>query len=92
MSFKLLFSQSSPLDTTVVYGTTGHPLYDIETENSTVQKITVVRKLDLSTQDLSFSPKGGEIADFASLFFLGQIEGKRTRHVRNKRLRGSIGI
>lgn len=49
MSPKLLFTQSSPLDTTIVYETTGHPLYEIETENGTIQKITVVRKLDLST-------------------------------------------
>jgi hypothetical protein len=48
MSTKLLFTQSSPLDATVVYETTGHPLYEIETENSTIQKVTVVRKLDLS--------------------------------------------
>lgn len=49
MSLKLLFSQSSPLNTTVTYETTGHPLYEIETESTTVQKTTVVRKLDLST-------------------------------------------
>lgn len=48
MSTKLLFAQSSPLDTTVIYETTGHPLYEIETETSTIQKVTVVRKLDLS--------------------------------------------
>lgn len=48
MSTKLLFTQTSPLETTVIYETTGHPLYEIETEYSTVQKTTVVRKLDLS--------------------------------------------
>lgn len=48
---KLLFTQSSPLDTAVVNEATGHSLYEIETENNKVQKITVVRKLDLSTSD-----------------------------------------
>jgi hypothetical protein len=54
MSSKLLFTQSSPLNTTAVYDATGHTLYEIETENSTVQKVTVVRKLDLSTLNLCF--------------------------------------
>ena len=48
MSFKLLFTQSSPLDTFVINEATGNPLYEIETENNKVQKTTVVRKLDLS--------------------------------------------
>lgn len=48
MPTRLLFTESSPLDTKVISETTGHPLYEIETENSTIQKTTVVRKLDLS--------------------------------------------
>lgn len=58
MSLKLLFAQNSPLDTTVTNTATGHPLYEIETENNRVQKITVVRKLDLSTSN--FSEKVGD--------------------------------
>ena len=54
MSTKLLFVESSPLDTTVIYETTGHPLYQIETENGAIQKTTVVRKLDLSTYNLCY--------------------------------------
>lgn len=50
MSSKLHFTQSSPLDTVVINDATGHPLYEIETENNRVQKTTIVRKLDLSTQ------------------------------------------
>ena len=49
MSTKLLFTQTSPLETTVIYETTGRPLYEVETENGKIQKTTVVRKLDLST-------------------------------------------
>ena len=61
MSSKLLFTQSSPLDTTIANEATGNPLYEIETENNKVQKITVVRKLDLSASSshffFSFHPK-----------------------------------
>jgi hypothetical protein len=54
MSSKLLFTQSSPLDTILIYEATGRPLYEIETENGTIHKTTVVRKLDLSTQGPCF--------------------------------------
>lgn len=63
MSLKLLFTQSSPLDTTVITETTGHPLYEIETENNKVQKITVVRKLDLGMSNFFLARWRGEIID-----------------------------
>ena len=76
MSSKLLFTQSSPLDTAVVYGPGGNPLYEIETEVNTVQKITVVRKLDLSTSELASSLTGG----LRLIIFVpfGQIVAKKT--------------
>ena len=57
MSSKLLFTQSSPLSTTVITETTGLPLYEIETESSTIQKTTVVRRLDLSMPNFFFIPR-----------------------------------
>ncbi|KAF9653257.1 hypothetical protein BDM02DRAFT_3107825 [Thelephora ganbajun] len=62
MLSKLLFTKCSPLDTTVVYGTSGHPLYEIETESSTIQKTTVVRKLDLNRGEENLPHTNEEIA------------------------------
>jgi hypothetical protein len=59
MPTKLVFTKSSPLETTVVSEATGLPLYEIETENGTVQKTTIVRKLDLSASDLCFFVQKG---------------------------------
>lgn len=59
MSTKLVFTKTSPLETTVVFEATGLPLYEIETENGTIQKTTIVRKLDLSTSDLCFFVQKG---------------------------------
>lgn len=75
MSPKLLFTQSSPLDTTVVYETTGHVLYEIETENSAIQKVTVVRKLDLSTSDF-FLLFEGKVANERSPLFSTRPRGR----------------
>lgn len=62
MSSKLLFTQSSPLGTTVFNEATGNALYEIETESNTIQKTTVVRKLDLNRGEENIPHTNEEIA------------------------------
>ncbi|KAF9784344.1 hypothetical protein BJ322DRAFT_843293 [Thelephora terrestris] len=62
MSSKLLFTHCSPLETAVVIESTGHPLYEIETESNTVQKTTIVRKLDLNRGEENIPHTNEEIA------------------------------
>ena len=67
---KLLFVESSPLATTIMHETISHGrrvLYEIETETNKTQKITYVRKLDLSTSDHALAQMG-EVTDPTHFF------------------------
>ena len=54
MPTNLALTRNLPLETTIVFETTGHPSYRVGTENSTAQKTGIMRKLDLSMSVLCF--------------------------------------
>lgn len=59
MPTKLVFTRNLSLETTIAFEATGHPFYEVETENSAVQKTAIVRELDLSMSDLCFFVQSG---------------------------------